>query len=80
MSDNKIPTAFGSPEPDTAGTRRSRRKFLQAAAAAGAVAATVPISVMAQAHPDKPRSRPADAIETVLTRYGSEFGNLKQIR
>lgn len=57
----------------------SRRKFLQTAAAAGMVAATVPITGMALAGQAEHRSRPEDPLENILSRYGSEFGHMNQV-
>jgi hypothetical protein len=64
----------------------SRRKFLQSAAGAGVVAglATVAIPLSASAAagpvnvPAPPRSE--HPLETILSRYGSELGHLKQTR
>jgi hypothetical protein len=62
----------------------SRRKFLETAASAGVVAGMVtvamPISAIAEAGPAKERSRPEDPLEKILSRYGSELGNVNRTR
>ena len=57
----------------------SRRRFLQAAAAVGAVAAAVPIAGIAQIQQSKSGPEPEDPMEKILCRYGSEFGSLNRI-
>ena len=57
----------------------SRRKFLQTAVAAGTVAATIPIAGIAQSGSAEQGSQTEDPMETILKRYGSEFGRLNQI-
>jgi len=64
----------------------SRRKFLQTAAGAGVVAGlatvAIPLSARAEAGPVyvPAPSRPEHPLETILSRYGSELGHLKQTR
>ena len=62
----------------------SRRKFLKTAASAGMVAgiatAAIPISSMAELAPVMKRSRPEDPLEKILSRYGSELGDLNRTR
>lgn len=57
----------------------SRRKFLQTAVAAGTVAATAPITGIALSSSAELDSKQEDSMETILKRYGSEFGRLDQI-
>jgi hypothetical protein len=54
----------------------SRRKFLQAAVAAGAVAAAAPITGIALTGSEEQSSKQDNPMETILKRYGSEFGPL----
>ncbi len=61
------------------GNDLSRRKFLHTAAVAGMAAVTVPLAGMAQSGQAKKESRAVDPMEKILSRYGSEFGDLKQI-
>ena len=60
----------------------SRRTFITTAAGAGVVAgmATVamPIAAMAEAAPVTGRSRPEHPLERILSRYGSELGDVKR--
>ena len=56
----------------------SRRRFLQITVAAGAVAAAVPITGIARSGSEEQSSKQEDPIETVLKRYGSEFGPLNR--
>ena len=56
----------------------SRRKFLQTAVVAGTVAATIPIAGIAQTGSAERSSKQNDPLETILRRYGSEFGRLNQ--
>jgi hypothetical protein len=56
----------------------SRRKFLKTAVAAGTVAAIVPITGIALTGSEEHSSNREDPMETILKRYGSEFGPLNQ--
>jgi nitrous oxide reductase len=64
----------------------SRRKFLQTAASAGVVAgmATVAMPIAANADtqatagPAEGRARPEDPLEKILSRYGSELGQVNR--
>jgi hypothetical protein len=60
----------------------SRRTFITTAAGAGVVAgmATVamPMAAMAEAAPVTGRSRQEDPLEKILSRYGSELGNVNR--
>jgi len=56
----------------------SRRKFLQTAVAAGAVAAAAPITGIALTRSEKQSSKQEYPMETILKRYGSEFGPLNR--
>jgi len=62
----------------------SRRTFITTAAGAGVVAGmatvTMPITAMAEAGPAKERPRPVDPLETILSRYGSELGDVNRTR
>ena len=57
----------------------SRRKFLQTAVAAGTLAATAPITGIALTGSEELSSKREDPMETILKRYGSEFGRFDQI-
>jgi hypothetical protein len=57
----------------------SRRKFLQTAVAISTVAATIPITGIAQTGSTEHGLKREDPMETILKRYGSEFGDLDQI-
>lgn len=60
----------------------SRRTFITTAAGAGVVAgmATVamPVASMAEAAPVTGRSRQQHPLEEILSRYGSELGNVNR--
>jgi hypothetical protein len=62
----------------------SRRKFLQTAASAGMVAglvtSAIPMASMAEATPVSDRSRSEDPLEKILSRYGSELGEVNRTR
>jgi len=57
----------------------SRRKFLHSAAVAGTAAVALPFADIAQAVPQTGQASPEDPMESALTRYGSELGNLNLI-
>ncbi len=70
-------------EPGTPGQQKrnadpSRRRFLQAAAA-GAVAATVPLAGITEMQQVETQAELEDPMEKALQRYGSEMGNIKRI-
>jgi len=58
----------------------SRRKFLQSAGVAGMAAMAIPIAGIAQSVPEVNPTSTEDRMDQVLSRYGSEFGDLTQIR
>lgn len=57
----------------------SRRKFLQTTIVVGAVVATAPITGIAQIRQSESSPGPEDPMEKLLSRYGSELGDLKRI-
>jgi len=61
-------------------TGRSRREFLQSAAVAGVAAAALPLASMADSGSGTQEVRRPDPMEEMLSRYGSEFGDLTRIR
>lgn len=79
MKDHGTPAGPGSPIDGLARKDLSRRQFLQSAAVAGVVAATVPIAGIAQSEPAERQSRMESPEEKILSRYGSEFGDLNRI-
>ena len=68
----------GAPDHRKRNVDPSRRRFIQAAAA-GAVAATVPLAGIAEMQQAETRTELEDPMEKALKRYGSELGNLKRI-
>lgn len=62
-------------------TQASRREFLQSAVAGASLAAALPAAAVA-APTQEPRLNSAaqDPLEQALRRYGSEFGDITQIR
>jgi len=58
----------------------SRRRFLQTAATAGLMAATVPVSGIANVETERHKAQPQDSAAEILCRHGSEFGDLRQVR
>ena len=79
MKTKEIQAGPGLPVPQKHQKELSRRKFLQTAVAAGTVAATIPIAGIAQTGSAEQSSEPEEPVETILKRYGSEFGRLNQI-
>ena len=58
----------------------SRRGFLKSAVAGGAaIAATATLAGAGAARKETLTGKPKDPLEEVLPRYGSEFGDLRQV-
>jgi hypothetical protein len=78
MTTKEIQLEPGAPDHRKRHVDPSRRRFIQAAAA-GAVAATVPLAGIAEMQQAETRTELEDPMEKALKRYGSELGNLKRI-
>jgi hypothetical protein len=79
MKPKETQASAGLPVHQSQNEDQSRRKFLQTAIAVGAAVATAPITGIAQTRQAEKSPEPGDPLEKILDRYGSEFGNLKQI-
>ena len=81
MTTKETQASSGSPIHQSQNEDQSRRKFLQTAIAVGAVVATTPITGIAQTRQSEnnPELGVEDPMEKILSRYGSEFGNLNRI-
>jgi len=58
----------------------SRRKFLHSAAIAGVAAVTLPIAGVARSELAGRKNQPERHMKETLSSYGSEFGDLREIR